>query len=156
RVNYPADRWEALVVDDASTDETLNIIPWWIGQNGAPVRYVRQSINAGPAAARNRGASEAKGEYLIFIDNDIIVEPDFIHGDVDTLSSNPGCWVVGRIIHPPKLRATPFGRYRDSVWENFHESHGGPRISETAGMTAANLSLPAKDFETLRGFDEDF
>src|SRR5262245_6394949 len=86
RVNYPSDRWEAIVVDDASTDETLNVIPSWIGQNGAPVRYVRQSINAGPAAARNRGASEAKGEYLIFIDNDIIVEPDFIHAHVDTLS----------------------------------------------------------------------
>lgn len=155
RTDYPADRWEAIVVDDGSTDDTEFVVTKWIEQSGAPVRYMRQK-NAGPAAARNRGAAQARGRVLIFIDNDIVVEPDFISAHLETLAANPGCWVVGRIVHPPQIRSTPFGRYRDSVWESFHQSHADGRVIETDGMTAANVSLLAKDFESLGGFDEDF
>jgi GT2 family glycosyltransferase len=155
QMDYPADRWEAVVVDDGSTDDTQQQALRWIDQSGAPVRYIKQK-NAGPAAARNRGAAEARGEFLIFIDNDIIVEPDFVRAHLETLATNRGCWIVGRIVHPPHIRSTPFGRYRDSVWESFHQSHTSGRVTETEGMTAANVSLPAKDFELLGGFDEDF
>jgi GT2 family glycosyltransferase len=54
------------------------------------------------------------------------------------------------------LRETPFGRYRDDLWEEFHQTHGGNVITETEGITAANLSLPSKDFARLGGFDEGF
>jgi GT2 family glycosyltransferase len=155
RMDYPADRWEAIIVDDGSTDRTETSVREWIENTGAPIRYIKQ-LNAGPAAARNCGAAAAEGEALIFIDNDIIVKPDFVRAHLQTLSSNPGCWVVGRIVHPPELRATPFGRYRDDVWEAFNNSHAEDRVSETAGMTAANFSLPALDFGRLGGFDEDF
>jgi len=155
RMDHPTDRWEAIVVDDGSTDDTDAVVQRWIARSGAPVRYLRQS-NAGPAAARNHGASNARGKYLVFIDNDIIVEPDFVSAHLKTLVSSPGCWVVGRVMHPAQIRSTPFGRYRDSVWEAFHESQGDGRVSQTSGMTAANLSLPAKDFELLGGFDVDF
>jgi GT2 family glycosyltransferase len=154
-VDYPAHGWEAVVVDDGSTDDTAMVVPKWIEQSGAPVRYLRQ-LNAGPAAARNRGAAAANGKYLIFIDNDIIIDPDFVRAHLETLTANPNCWVVGRVVHPAEIRSTPFGRYRDAVWEAFHESHSEDLVSETAGMTAANVSLPAKDFDRLGGFDEDF
>ena len=57
--------YDAAVVDDGSTDDTADIVlrefPW--------VRLVRQA-NAGPAAARNRGAGLAQGEWLAFLDAD--------------------------------------------------------------------------------------
>jgi len=64
--------------------------------------------------------------------------------------------VVGRLVHPSGLRDTPFGRYRDDCWEAFHRSHPEARVSETDGMTAANLAVPATDFARLGGFDEGF
>jgi len=67
--------FEVLVVDDGSTDETERLV----GRYPA-VRYIRQD-NAGPAAARNRGAREASGDYVIFIDSDIV--PDA--GTIDRL-----------------------------------------------------------------------
>lgn len=155
RMDYPADRWEAIIVDDGSTDDSAAAVQEFAERTGAPLRCFNQK-NAGPAAARNRGAAGAQGEYLVFIDNDIIVEPDFLRAHLQTLRSNPGCWVVGRVVHPPRLRSTPFGRYRDSVWEAFHKSHGEAGVAETTGMTAANLSLPAEDIRFLGGFDEDF
>lgn len=155
RVDYPASSWEVIVIDDGSNDETEESIRKWIEDAAINVRYLRQP-NAGPAAARNRGAGEGLGKTLIFIDNDIIVKPDFVRAHVDAVAGNSGCWVMGRVVHPPELRRTAFGRYRESVWEAFNEAHDNERLAETSGMTAANVSLPAADFHRLGGFDENF
>ena len=154
-MNCADDCWEAIVVDDGSTSDTQLAVQQWIKHSGAPVRYLRQ-CNAGPAVARNRGAAEARGRNLIFIDNDIIVPRDFVRLHLDALKANPGSWVMGRIIHPAEMRATPFGRYRDDVWDSFYSSYPADRISCTTGMSAANVSMPAEDFHRLGGFDESF
>jgi GT2 family glycosyltransferase len=155
KVSYPSGQWEAVVVDDGSRPETLATIDAWIKEAGAPVRLLRQA-HRGPAAARNLGAREAAGSVLIFLDNDCLVPPEFIERHLHVLRTNPGSWVVGRLVHPQALRSTPFGRYRDDCWEAFHRSHAEGLVSETAGMTAANLALPAADFARLGGFDESF
>lgn len=155
KVDYPKEEWEALVVDDGSKPETLVMITDWIRTSGAPVRLLRRA-HRGPAAARNHGAREAAGGVLIFLDNDCLVPADFIGRHLHVLRTNPGCWVVGRVVHPPELRRTPFGRYRDDCWEVFHRRHPEGQVSETAGVTAANLALLAADFAHLGGFDEGF
>jgi GT2 family glycosyltransferase len=155
KVSYPRSQWEAIVVDDGSKPESLATITDWIERSDAPVRVLRQA-HRGPAAARNWGAREAAGAVLIFLDNDCLVPPDFIGRHLHVLRTNPGSWVVGRLVHPQGLRSTPFGRYRDDCWEAFHRSHPEGQASETAGMTAANLALPASDFARLGGFDEGF
>jgi cellulose synthase/poly-beta-1,6-N-acetylglucosamine synthase-like glycosyltransferase len=59
-------RLEVLVVNDGSTDQTAAIVQHFPG-----VRLINQS-NAGPAAARNRGAHEAKGSIILFTDDDCV------------------------------------------------------------------------------------
>lgn len=155
KVDYPKGKWEAIVVDDGSKPETVVMITDWIRTSDAPVRLLQQA-HRGPAVARNYGAREAAGGVLIFLDNDCLVPPDFIERHLHVLRTNPGSWVVGRLVHPQELRSTAFGRYRDDCWEVFHRSHPEGQVSETAGMTAANLALPAADFVRLGGFDESF
>src|SRR5215813_8778933 len=123
--------------------------------SGAPVRIIVQP-NQGPASARNRGAAEAKGANLIFIDNDILVGPSFITQHIGSLSAHPGSWIVGRILNMDALRVTPFGRYRDNLWEAYHRSLSENSVQEAPGLTAANLSLPSEDFRKLDGFDKSF
>jgi GT2 family glycosyltransferase len=155
RLQYPSALWETIVVDDGSTDGSQEAVTKFARSSGLRIRLFEQ-INSGPAVARNRGAHEAQGDVLIFIDNDIHVEPGFVKDHLDTLAGNPGCWVIGRVVHPAELRRTPFGRYRDDVWEDFHREYGTDQVRETPGITAANLALPASDFKRLGGFDESF
>jgi glycosyltransferase involved in cell wall biosynthesis len=154
-VEYPADRWEIVLVDDGSTDGTEAAVREWAPESPVPFRYLQQA-QAGPAAARNRGAAEATGDVLVFLDDDITVSPNFLAEHVAALAAHPGSWIAGRITHSEALRQTPFGEYRFRVWERFHQQHSPDQITETEGGSAANLSLPAADFRRLRGFDETF
>ncbi len=67
----PSERYEIIVVDDGSTDDTAQ----QAAHTGA--RVIRQK-NAGAAAARNRGAQMAWGEILLFTDSDCIPAPDWV------------------------------------------------------------------------------
>lgn len=68
---YPRAQYEVLVVDDGSTDRTGE------RAEAAGARVFRQD-NAGPAAARNAGAAQARGELLVFTDADCIPQPDWL------------------------------------------------------------------------------
>ena len=71
RQTVEREAYEVIVVDDGSTDATAEIAETY------DVRLVRQE-NAGPAAARNRGAEMARGELLLFTDADCAPAPDWM------------------------------------------------------------------------------
>ncbi|MGY0558569.1 MULTISPECIES: glycosyltransferase [unclassified Lysobacter] len=64
-------RFEVIVVDDASSDQTANIAT----EHGARVIHVSHRQIA---ATRNAGAAEARGEWLFFIDADTLINPDYL------------------------------------------------------------------------------
>ena len=64
-----ADEYEVVVIDDGSTDGGGDLVERDYCQRHPQIRLVRQS-NGGAAAARNRGISEARGEYIEFVDAD--------------------------------------------------------------------------------------
>jgi len=82
---------EILVVDDCSTDNTLAIVA---GIADSRIQIFRQEQNQGPAAARNRGLFEAKGQYCAFLDGDDYWAPGFLSETVNFLESHPECVAV--------------------------------------------------------------
>jgi glycosyltransferase involved in cell wall biosynthesis len=76
--------WELIVVDDGSTDGSDELA----GRSGA--RVIASSGRVGPAAARNIGAEMARGEYLLFLDADCVVQPDTLGLVVESLRTDPG------------------------------------------------------------------
>ncbi len=71
--------FEIIIVDDGN-EQPLSL--------DSNVRIVRQA-HAGSAVARNTGAKEAKGEYLLFLDADIIMKPEMLQKMLDVLENHP-------------------------------------------------------------------
>ena len=73
-INQTIDDFEIIVIDDGSTDSTLDILRNY--EESYEDFIVICQDNSGPAAARNRGLDVAKGEYIYFLDADDVLELD--------------------------------------------------------------------------------
>jgi len=83
KVTYPA--VEIIIVDNASPTDDPGIIT----QQYPHVKLIRSAANLGFAGGNNLGIAQAKGEYLLFLNNDTEVEPDFIEPLVKLFQTNP-------------------------------------------------------------------
>jgi Glycosyl transferase family 2 len=80
---------EIIVVDDASTDDSLALVA-----EVAPQAQRLQQRNAGVSAARNRGLASASGRYVCFLDQDDVWHPKQIERQVAWLEAHPDCGAV--------------------------------------------------------------
>ena len=121
--------FEVIVVDDGSTDGGAGAV----GLHADPrVRLVSQS-NAGPGAARNRGAAEAGGEVLAFLDADDEWLPGFLEEGVrllDACGAGVACVTMGYFAHPP-------GESKEGMWRARGIKAGVQRV--TPGTPPARL-----------------
>lgn len=87
---------EIIVVDDGSLDNTKEILRPYI--ESGKIRYFYQE-NKGPAAARNKGIREARGEYISFLDSDDKALPNKLEEQVKILDENKNIGLVyGKIL----------------------------------------------------------
>jgi glycosyltransferase involved in cell wall biosynthesis len=77
--------FEVLVADDASPDDTENVVR---GFRDPRIRYLRQTKNSGDAAARNLGVRHASGEFIAFLDDDDEWLPEKLRLQVEFLSQD--------------------------------------------------------------------
>ncbi|TYZ65589.1 hypothetical protein PybrP1_000555 [[Pythium] brassicae (nom. inval.)] len=100
---------EILVVDDASTDATPDIVARLQAQD-ARVRLVRNAANLGVAASLNKGFAAATGELVARMDGDDVSFPSRIERQVDYLLENPHVGIVGASVLVLRDSAEPASR----------------------------------------------
>jgi glycosyltransferase involved in cell wall biosynthesis len=105
-LNQTYDNIEVIVVDDGSTDNTLEKLK----EYGDRIRVVSQT-NSGPAAARNHGIAVSRGEIIAFLDSDDIWLPTKIERQVSLLESVPNsvpCCLCNGITTTPGAKWSAF------------------------------------------------
>ena len=110
---YPRDSFEVVVVSDGSTDGTDAYLD---GPTPLPVVHVRQD-NAGPAAARNRGIEVARGELVVFIDDDVVASPELIERHVAAHAGANDRVVIGPMLNAPSFAYSPWVAWEQTARE---------------------------------------
>ena len=135
---------EVIVVDDASSDATAKIA----ASRGARVH--RLKIRMGPSAARNRGAREARGRYLFFVDADVVLAPGAVSRVRDYLDDHPDVAALFGSYDAYPMETGLLSRYRNLLHHFVHQ-HGKPEASTFwSGCGAIRRDV----FLRLGGFDE--
>ena len=80
---------EIIVVDDASSDATRDLVATFASSSPIPVRVLTQTTNSGPSAARNAGWNKATGEYIAFLDADDQWHPRKIELQYPVMNNQP-------------------------------------------------------------------
>ena len=134
---------EAIIVDDASTDDSWSRLEQLAAASSMPVHPLRQPANRGPAAARNVGWQAARAPLVAFTDDDCVPQPGWLAALVDGLASAD--LVQGATVPAPDQlgRLGPFSQTIHVTAENGHY--------ETCNMAYRRSVLEAVD-----GFDETF
>jgi glycosyltransferase involved in cell wall biosynthesis len=91
--------WEHVIVDDGSTDDTINIIRQYSNIDSRIKLLSRENVEKGANACRNIGIDNAKGKYIIFLDSDDILLPFCLERRVAFAESNPyyDCFIFSGI-----------------------------------------------------------
>jgi glycosyltransferase involved in cell wall biosynthesis len=151
---YPATRFEVIVVADACSDNTLSML----SEMSTPFSLTALEQSGGGAAiARNFGAAHAKGKLLLFLDDDIETTPALLEAHARAHQLKPLQVVMGYL--PPKFEGRlDFFRIGLRCWweEQFFEmSCPGHRFTYR-DLLSGNFSLEAELFRSLGGFDSSF
>ena len=78
-----------LVVDDASTDNTVSTIEQYAQTSSLDIRVIKQSVNGGPSVARNAAWNVATSEFLAFLDADDQWHPQKLELQLNAMLANP-------------------------------------------------------------------
>jgi glycosyltransferase involved in cell wall biosynthesis len=150
RLDYSRDLFEVIVVDDGSKtplEETVALF-----QNQLNITLITQP-HSGPAIARNKGATRAKGELLAFTDDDCTPAADWLKTLAVRLNGTPDNMIGGRtlnvLLHNPYSSASDLlVRY---LYAYYDSNPGQARF-----FTSNNLTLPKDSFHQIGGFDMVF
>ena len=140
--------FELIVVDNASTDSTSEVVKRFAATQNFPVHLVYEPV-AGLGRARNRGWRASRGEIIAFTDDDCYVDKGFGKAVLSTFSSDKGLGFVGgriMLFDNNDLRVT----IKESLTR---ENYLPGQIIPAGAIQGANFSFRRSALENAGGFD---
>jgi len=150
--------YELIIVDKGSTDETTYLL-----DRVENVTIIKNDENSGFIKGCNQGANKAKGKYLLFLNNDVIVTPGWLSNLVKTIENYPKCGAVGckLIWHNGRLQEAGSIIWSDGSALGYGQGDNPMRpeysyLREVDYCSGACLLVRKDLFQSLGGFDERY
>lgn len=142
---YPTGKYEIIVVDNGSYDNTVNIVKEF------PVRLFFENRAHNSYMARNLGIKQAKGEVIVFIDADCLAETDWLANLVEPFHDENVGVVAGEVLSPePKNLIQGFYAFSGFLEQEKKVKNG------IAAIATANVAIRKVLFDIVGQFDESF
>ncbi|MEO8315760.1 MAG: glycosyltransferase [Pseudomonadota bacterium] len=140
--------WELVVVDNGSTDSTKSVVRRFAARTSFPVQYLYEDI-PGLSRCRNKGLEAARGDIVLFIDDDCYAESGYLAAAFELLDSPGVDYFGGRVIlHDPD--DAPVTIKTETTSEYF-----APGSFLRAGVVhGANMGFRRDVIEQIGGFNE--
>lgn len=155
--------FEVIVVDNASDDGTQEFV---LNSNfKMDGQYIRNEENKGFAIPNNQGAKVAKGTYLCFLNNDVIVTKGWLTAMMKVFSEEKAVGIVGaRLVHPGKGTIQHAGiiehtssKMPDHIYFNQPMDYPPAMIrKQYFAVTGACMLVPKALYDEIGGLDEDY
>lgn len=147
--------FEIIVVSDGSTDGTQEFLDE-ASRTGALRAFTQD--NQGPAVARNRGIAEARGELIVFLDDDIVPEPGLLQVHLDAHRSSDGpIAVIGPMLDPPDHHMTAWVRWEQEMLQKQYDAMDrGDWEATSRQFYTGNASVRTDALRATGGFDATF
>ncbi len=150
-LDYPRDRYEVIIVDDGSeTPLDSDVVPF---EKRLNLTLLRTPVNIGPAAARNRGGAQSKGDFLAFTDSDCVPARDWLQRLAERFAATPECAIGGLTINA--LEENVYATASQLLIAYLYSYYNADR-DHAQFLTSCNLSLPLELFRRINGFDDSF
>jgi GT2 family glycosyltransferase len=148
RQSLRADCFEVIVVDDGSTDSSVELVRGLQAQVPFPTKLI-QRMRGGPGAARNQGARVAEYDVLLFWDSDMVADSRVVEIHAALHTQHDAILVAGARRPWPRAYTTTFARTMNPDRDQFDG-----KILSFQEVFSCNLSIRRSEFWSLGGFDE--
>jgi len=149
------ENFEAIVVDNNSTDGTPEVFATWRTHHPEGSFYYTTETKQGASFARNTGAEIAKFDWLCFIDDDVIAHKDFVQNIIRHINDQPFVHGFGGRIIPRYIPTEPkwMSYYVSSMVGNFDYAPVACTFKNGKYPLESNMIVSKKIFEQIGGFN---
>jgi GT2 family glycosyltransferase len=155
RQAYPSEAYELIVVSDGSSDGTDAYLETF--RSTMQLRWLTQA-NQGPAAARNAGVRTAVGEFILFVDDDVVPEPQLLEEHARSHhEAGRDVVVLGPLLTPEGFEMAPWVRWeQEMLMKQYSAMLRGDWEATARQFYTGNASLRRSHILAAGGFDESF
>lgn len=146
-------QFEIILVDNNSTDSSVEFVQ----KNYPFVDVIKLEKNYGFADPNNIGAQKAKGEFLLFLNNDTVVTPDFITELVNVAKEDdPSIGIFQSLLLKPDEGIDSSGDFMDIYGRAYSSREKVSKVRPILSARGASMMARKKVFLDLGGFDKNY
>lgn len=156
---------EIIIIENGSTDSTKENLR--LLEEQGLIKVIHNEKNETYSFANNQGAKIARGKFLLFLNNDVFLSPNWGTKLIETFDNDPNIGIQGALLLYPNNLVQHcgifFSKRGEDVYIHFHRNLGQsidfPSVQESRevpAVTGAFLAIRKELFEQIGGFDENY